>query len=56
MAAVIVSRWLQNFTDRVPIYVWVFALALVAVSAVTALIVTAVFYRRATANPRDGLN
>ena len=56
MAAVIVSRWLQNFTDRVHITPWVFALALVAVSAVTALIVTAVFYRRATANPRDGLN
>ncbi len=55
VAAVIVSRWLQNFTDRVPIYVWVFALALVAVLTVTVLIVTAVFYRRATANPRDGL-
>ena len=55
MAAVIVSRWLQNFTDRVPVYVWVFALALVAVLTVTVLIVTAVFYRRATANPREGL-
>ena len=55
VAAVIVSRWLQNFTDRVPIYVWVFALALVAVLTVTVLIVTAVFYRRATANPREGL-
>ena len=55
VAAVIVSRWLQNFTDRVPVYVWVFALALVAVLTVTVLIVTAVFYRRATANPRDGL-
>ena len=56
VAAVIVSRWLQNFTDRVPVYIWVFALALVAVLTVTVLIVTAVFYRRATANPRDGLN
>ena len=56
IAAVITSRWLQNFVDRVHITPWVFALALVAVSAVTALIVTAVFYRRATANPRDGLN
>ena len=55
VAAVIVSRWLQNFTDRVPVYIWVFAIALVAVLTVTALIVTAVFYRRATANPRDGL-
>ena len=55
IAAVITSRWLQNFVDRVHISPWVFALALVAVSAVTALIVTAVFYRRATANPRDGL-
>lgn len=55
IAAVITSRWLQNFVDRVHITPWVFALALVAVLAVTALIVTAVFYRRATANPRDGL-
>lgn len=55
VAAVITSRWLQNFVDRVHIYVWVFAIALAAVLAVTVLIVTAVFYRRATANPRDGL-
>lgn len=55
VAAVITSRWLQNFVDRVHIYVWVFAIALAAVLAVTILIVTAVFYRRATANPRDGL-
>lgn len=54
-AAAVTSRWLQNFVDRVPVYAWVFALALIAVLAVTALIVTAVFYRRATANPRDGL-
>lgn len=55
VAAIITSRWLQNFVDRVPVHAWVFALALAAVLTVTLLIVTAVFYRRATANPREGL-
>ena len=56
VAAVLTSRWLENFVERVQIHPWVFALALVVVLAVTAGIVTAVFYRRATSNPREGLN
>lgn len=50
-----VSRWLQNFVDREPMHVWVFVLVLAAVLAVTVLAVISVFWRSATANPRDGL-
>ena len=56
IAVLVTSRWLQNFTDRIPLYPWVFVLALAVMAAATSLIVTGVFYRRATANPRDGLN
>ena len=56
IAVLVTSRWLQNFTDRIPLHPWVFILALAVMAAATSLIVTGVFYRRATANPQDGLN
>ena len=56
IAVLVTSRWLQNFTDRIPLYPWVFVLALAVMAAATSLIVTGVFYRRATANPQEGLN
>ncbi len=51
----IVNRYLSGFAYRVPIYVWVFALALVAVLLITALVVTARCYRAATENPSISL-
>ena len=56
IAVLVTSRWLQNFTDRIPLHPWVFILALAVMAAATSLIVTGVFYRRATANPQEGLN
>lgn len=47
----IVNRYLSGFAYRVPVHVWVFALALVAVLLITALVVTARCYRAATENP-----
>ena len=47
----IVNRYLSGFAYRVPIYIWVFAAALVAVLAITALVVTGRCYRAATENP-----
>ena len=56
IAVLVTSRWLQNFTDRITLSPWVFILALAVMAAATSLIVTGVFYRRATANPQEGLN
>lgn len=55
VAAILVSRWLQNFVDREPVHIWVFALVLVAVLALTAAMVTGIFYRRATENPSENI-
>lgn len=55
VAAVIVSHWLENFVDRVSLYPWVFAAVLAAILALTVLIVTSVFFRRATSNPCNDL-
>lgn len=56
IAVLVTSRWLQNFTDRITLYPWVFILVLLIMSVATSLIVTGVFYRRATTNPQEGLN
>ena len=56
IAVLVTSRWLQNFTDRITLHPWVFIFALAVMAAATSLIVTGVFYRRATANPQEGLN
>lgn len=47
----IVNRYLSGFAYRVPIHVWVFLLALLAVLLITALVVTGRCYRAATENP-----
>lgn len=47
----IVNRYLSGFAYRVPIHIWVFALALVAVLLITAIVVTGRCYRAATENP-----
>ena len=46
-----VSRWLENFAFRTPMHWWVFALAFVAVSAITVLTVTIQNWRVANDNP-----
>lgn len=56
IAVLVTSQWLQNFTDRITLHPWVFIFALAVMAAATSLIVTGVFYRRATANPQEGLN
>ena len=56
IAVLVTSQWLQNFTDRITLHPWVFILVLLIMSVATSLIVTGVFYRRATANPQEGLN
>lgn len=54
-AILLVSRWMRNFVDREPMHLWVFALVLAAVLALTAAIVTGIFYRRAMENPAKNL-
>lgn len=46
-----VTRYLSGFAYRVPMYFWVFVLALIVVLAVTAIVVTSRCYRAATENP-----
>lgn len=46
-----VHKWLENFSDKTPIYWWVFALALVVVAAITMLTVTFQNWRAANENP-----
>ncbi len=52
---VIVDRYLATFAHRCPIYWWVFALALVAVLAVTIGVVVIRSWKAATADPADAL-
>lgn len=46
-----VHEWLENFSDRTPIYWWVFVLALAIVSGITMLTVTFQNWKAATENP-----
>ena len=50
-----VSQWLTNFAYRTPIRWWIFALAFVAVAAITFFTVTFQNWRAANANPVDSL-
>ena len=50
-----VSQWLTNFAYRAPIRWWIFALAFVAVAAITFFTVTFQNWRAANANPVDSL-
>lgn len=50
-----VSQWLTNFAYRTPIRWWIFALAFVAVTAITFFTVTFQNWRAANANPVDSL-
>ena len=52
---IIVDRYLATFAHRCPIYWWVFALALVAVMAVTIGVVVLRSWNAATADPAEAL-
>ncbi|MBR5498676.1 MAG: FtsX-like permease family protein, partial [Bacteroidales bacterium] len=52
---VIVDRYLATFAHRCPMYWWVFALALVAVLAVTIGVVVVRSWKAATADPANAL-
>ena len=51
----IMSRWLEGFAYHIPLYWWVFALALLIVLAVTSAIVLARSWRAAKENPVEAL-
>ena len=55
VSIVIMRRYLEGFAYRVPLHVWVFALALVAVLGVTIAVVTLRSLRAATVNPVKSL-
>ena len=55
VSIVIMRRYLEGFAYQVPLHVWVFALALLAVLAVTIAVVTLRSLRAATVNPVKSL-
>ena len=55
VSVVIMRRYLEGFAYQVPLHVWVFALALLAVLAVTIAVVTLRSLRAATMNPVKSL-
>ena len=50
-----VTKWLESFAYRTPVYWWVFALSLVIVLLITLITVTIQSWRAATANPVTAL-
>jgi putative ABC transport system permease protein len=50
-----VSRWLENFAYRTPLYWWVYCAAFVIVAALTVLTVTWQSRRAANANPAESI-
>ena len=49
----IITVWLEQFTYRTPVYIWVFLAALAGVLSVTVLTVTVQSWKTATENPKD---
>ena len=50
-----ITKWLENFAYRTPIYWWVFMVAFVLVTIITSLTVTFQNWRTANANPVDSI-
>ena len=50
-----VSRWMEQFSERVPLSPWVFVGACAVICLITELTITVQNYRAATANPVDSL-
>ena len=55
VSIVIMRHYLEGFAYKVPLYIWVFAIALMAVLAVTIAVVTLRSLRAATVNPVKSL-
>jgi len=51
----IISSWLENFTNRTPMYIWVFIASWFLVTLVTVSTISWQSWRSATANPVDAL-
>ena len=50
-----VSRWMEQFNQRIPLSPWVFIGACVLICLITEVTITVQNYRAATANPVDSL-
>ena len=50
-----VSSWLENFAYKIPIYWWVFPIALIVVGAITLLTVTYQSWHAANENPVNSI-
>ena len=55
VSIVIMRRYLEGFAYQVPLYIWVFAISLLAVLAITVAVVTLRSLRAATVNPIKSL-
>ena len=55
VSIVIMNRYLEGFAYRVPLHIWVFAMSLLAVMAITIAVVTLRSLRAATVNPVKSL-
>ena len=55
VSIVVMRRYLEGFAYQVPLYIWVFAIALLSVLAVTIAVVTLRSLRAATVNPVKSL-
>lgn len=51
-----VNKWLENFSSRIPIYWWAFALAFLVIALVTAITVTYQNWQAATENPVESIH
>jgi putative ABC transport system permease protein len=51
----LIKKWLESFAYKTPIYWWIYAIALLAVLAITTATVTFQSWRTANANPVDSL-
>ena len=51
----IVSRWLEQFTERIDITPWMFILTCIIISLITLITITIQNYRAATSNPIENL-
>lgn len=51
----IVDKWLEQFTNKTPIYWWVFLLGALIVAFIAILTVSMQSYRAATTNPVSAL-
>lgn len=51
----IILGWRKNFAYQAPVPLWIFAVALIAVALITAIVVTLQSLRAASANPVDSL-